>query len=91
MNDGEVGLLFRFPGPSLSSANYSFANLISVMSCNHACCYSLKVMVEGGVILECNTHGTLVLTARRFSPQMGLLQLQIYKTEYAKLNQQQNN
>ena len=85
MNDGEVGLLFRF-----FWSIFAFANLISVMSCNHACCYFLKVMVEGGVILERNTRCTLVLTARRFGPQMGLLQLQIYKTEYAKLNQQQN-
>ena len=37
-----------------------------------------RVVVEGGAILERNTRGTRVLTARHLSPKLqGLLQLQI--------------
>ena len=37
-----------------------------------------RVVVEGGAILEHNTRGTRVLTARHLSPQLkGLLQLEI--------------
>ena len=34
-------------------------------------------MVERGLILECNTHGTLVLTARRFGPKRAFVRCKL--------------
>ena len=46
-------------------------------------------MVEVGVILECNTHGTLVLTASRFGPKRAFFSCN-YKTEHDFESQQTN-